>query len=197
MALLLEDVGQYAPASFHLPGIGDSEWRELCERYSNYRIEYTPEGDVLIMPGTDPITGARNADIGAELVFWAKQDRRGIACDSSTAFLLPSGARLSPDASWITLAQRDRIRAADQTIVTVPPFVIELKSASDNRRKFHEKMEDWIEAGVALGWAIDPELKRVTIYRASQAPEALDGLDAIDGEGPVAGFRLNLASIWA
>lgn len=55
----------------------------------------------------------------------------------------------------------------------------------------------WMETGVQLGWAIEPERKRVTIYRPGQPPEVRDGLEVIEGEGPIAGFRLNLAPILA
>ncbi len=46
------------------------------EQYADYRLEYTAEGDLLIMPPTDPETGARNAIIIEELSRWSRADGR-------------------------------------------------------------------------------------------------------------------------
>ena len=79
----------------------------------------------------------------------------------------------------------------------VPEFIIELKSATDSRRELHEKMAEWIEAGVQLGWLIDPERKRVTVYKPGIIPADFDNLDSIAGDAPVEGFVLDLTPVWA
>jgi Uma2 family endonuclease len=196
MPVVLEDLDLYLPVTLHKPDLTDQEWQQFCAKYSDYRIEYTAEGDLVLMPGTDPVTGFRNSWITAELLRWSIRDGNGKCCDSSTAFLLPSGARRSPDASWITNDQWQKIVAAKQPIAITPRFVIELKSSQDSRKKLHEKMVEWIENGVELAWAIDPERKQVTIYRPNQMPESVENADSICGEGPVAGFLLDLTLIW-
>ncbi len=51
--------------------------------------------------------------------------------------------------------------------------------------------------GVDLGWLIDGDEQTVYVYRAGQkGAEALNGPLKIAGEGPVAGFELDLADIW-
>jgi Uma2 family endonuclease len=57
-------------------------------------------------------------------------------------------------------------------------------------------MEEWIENGAQSGWLIDADLRTVRIYRPGRPAEELSGLDHILGEGPVAGFRLELQAIW-
>ena len=44
----------YMPLTLTAPGITDEQFQELCEQYENYRVEYTAEGDLLVMPPTDP-----------------------------------------------------------------------------------------------------------------------------------------------
>jgi hypothetical protein len=58
------------------------------------------------------------------------------------------------------------------------------------------KMRQWMENGAALGWLIDADRRTVYIYRTGAEPEKLVGVDHVDGEGPVKGFRLDLSSIW-
>ena len=58
-------------------------------------------------------------------------------------------------------------------------------------------MQEWIENGAQLAWLIQPETKTVTIYRPAAEPEHRTGIETIEGEGPVAGFVLDLRDIWA
>ena len=57
-------------------------------------------------------------------------------------------------------------------------------------------MEEWIAYGVDLAWVVDPFRKTVEIYRPNRELEVLEGGSAVEGEGPVAGFVLELGRIW-
>lgn len=59
-----------------------------------------------------------------------------------------------------------------------------------------EKMEEYVANGAQLGWLIDPETRSVSIYRPGREVETLSNVDSVAGEGPVAGFVLDLAKIW-
>jgi Uma2 family endonuclease len=50
--------------------------------------------------------------------------------------------------------------------------------------------------GTQLGWLIDPERRVVEIYRNGQGPETLENTERIAGDGPVAGFELDLRRVW-
>src|SRR4051794_14567914 len=69
--LMVEET--HLPITITVPGITDDQFQELCDRYDNYRIEYTAEGELLIMPPTDPETGMRNTAITAQLWNWARR----------------------------------------------------------------------------------------------------------------------------
>jgi len=59
-------------------------------------------------------------------------------------------------------------------------------------------MEEWLRAGVQLGWLIHPDKKTAYIYRAGQTDsERRVGINKLAGEGPVKGFKLDLKDIWA
>ena len=179
----------YLPLTLWVPNITDEQFQEFCEQYENYQLEYTADGELLIMPPTDPETGIQESIITAQLVNWAMAARKGAVTSPSAGFVLPSGARLSPDAAWMTF---DRVRQRP----TCPQFVIELVSPWDRSRTTRAKMREWISNGAELAWMIDPRTQTVTIYRPGQEPEVRTGINQIAGEGPVEGFILDLEKVW-
>ena len=70
-------------------------------------------------------------------------------------------------------------------------------SPSDTLTEAQAKMQEWIAAGVELGWLIDCDARTVIVYRPGQEPEARTGISELAGEGPVAGFVLPLEPLWA
>jgi Uma2 family endonuclease len=90
----------------------DEAFAQLCAEHTDLNLELSAEGELIITPQTYTWTGARNNEISAQLRNWARQDKRGVAFDSSTGWLLPNGARRSPDAAWIL---KDRIKDIDPT----------------------------------------------------------------------------------
>ena len=188
----------YLPAILTADPMTDEEFAELCSEHSDLSFEVTAEGDLIVMAPTYSLMGFRNQRIGRQLDTWAERDGRGIACDSSTGYLLPNSARRSPDASWTLLS---RVRALPEASKAgfwhlCPDFVIEIRSATDRTRVLQAKMEEWVENGAQLGWLIDPETETVTVYRPRREAEVLTGVDSVTGEGPVAGFELDLRAVW-
>ena len=48
-----------------------------------------------------------------------------------------------------------------------------------------------------LGWMLNPKKQTVTIFRRDREPEERAGVTEVAGEGPVAGFVLDLRPIWS
>ena len=188
----------------HLPAVltshpmTDAEFAALCSEHPDLFFEMTAEGELIIMAATFSIPGLRNTEINRQLANWAIQDRRGVVSDSSTGFVLPNGARRSPDAAW-TL--KSRVQQLDPAGLEgfwhlCPDFIIELRSPSDRPRAVREKMQEWIENGAALAWLIEPRERAITIYRPGCDPQKLVGIDSLPSDGPVEGFVLELPYVW-
>ena len=188
----------YLPATVTAAPMTDEEFTEFCSAYPDYFIEMTAEGEILIMPPAFSLTGWRNQMINVQLVSWAIRDGRGAATEASSGFLLPSGARRSPDAAW---TQKDRLRALTSRSWKgywhlSPDFVIELRSQTDRLPKLRDKMREWIDNGAQLGWLVDPERHAVEVYRPGREPEILIDPERVLGEGPVDGFVLETKAVW-
>lgn len=104
-----------------------------------------------------------------------------------------------PDAAWVEAARWDVLceEEKDGFSPICPDFVVELRSQTDRLPVLETKMEMWIANGAKVGWLIDPERKVMEIYRPGQAPEVLEQPSVVRGDGPVAGFELVLARVWA
>jgi Uma2 family endonuclease len=204
MQVVLPDVE--TRASFEVCGdevngerpLSDEEFFDFCMKNPDLHIERRSNGEIVIMPPAGMGTGYRNSDVSAQLRDWAKMDGRGVAFDSNTEFILPSGAAFAPDASWVLKNRLASLTKAEKELFgrLCPDFVIELKSPSDRLRSLKSKMDEWIANGAQLGWLIVPETRTVYIYWPGTPPEELSGVDFVAGEGLVAGFRLDLADIW-
>lgn len=173
------------------------EFAGLAANYPDLRMELTREGVIIIMPPAGGETGGKNANLTADLVIWNRQGKTGKVFDSSTAFMLPSGAKRSPDASWIPAADWEALSLEErqQFLPLCPDFVIELRSRTDRLSTVQEKMREYLDNGAKLGWLIDPKSKRVEIYRLGQEIEIVDNPISLSGEDVLPGFVLDLTGI--
>lgn len=175
----------------------DEQFFQLCQHHSDYRFERTASGALIVMSPTGGETSKRNLEIALQLGMWNKQTKLGVAFDSSGGFKLPNGAERSPDAAWVkkerwnalTPEQRQKFPPLS------PDFVVELCSPSDSLKKTQEKMQEYMDNQARLGWLIDPQSKRVEIYRQGQDVEVLNAPKTLSGEVILPGFVLDLVEI--
>jgi Uma2 family endonuclease len=180
------------------PPLTDEEFEKLCAANDFARLERTKEGKIVVNAPAGGDTSSGNIEIGAQLRDWWKQHRQGRVFDSSGGFFLPDGSVLNPDASYATADQMRGLTKEDRKhfLRLTPAFVIELLSASDSLTETKRKMETWIANGAKLGWLIDPYNRNVLIYEPGQAVR-LETADKVAGNGPVAGFVLDLTAVWS
>jgi Uma2 family endonuclease len=176
----------------------DDQFFVFCQVNRDLRIERTAEGDVLIMSPAGGASGARNADLTAQLQQWARTNRSGVAFDSSSGFTLPNGAIRSPDAAWVKRARMRALTDAEREkfLPLCPDFVVELLSPSDHLPTVRAKMEEYMANGALLGWLIDPTRRVVEVYRPGVALEQVENPAIVSGDPLLPGFQLDLAEIW-
>lgn len=181
-----------------LKPIDDDEFLKLSRENQDLQIEMTKDGDLIIMPGTGGLTGNRNARIIARAVIWAEKDGTGLCFDSDTIFRLPNGAKKLPAFSWVknekwnALTQEEK----EKILPFAPDFLIELRSPTDSLADLQAKMQEYVENKVSLGWLIDPQSKKVYVYRPNKQVEVLVNPTEISGEPLLKGFTLKLKGIW-
>lgn len=176
----------------------DEDFWQLCVANPEMRLERTAEGEVIFMPPAASDTGMRGAGIIGPLWEWNRKASLGKAFDSSAGLTLPNGAIRSPDAAWIRQARWDGLTRQEQSRFApiCPDFVVELRSRSDELADLRRKMQEYLENGARLGWLIDPQERRVYIYRSGQPVEMLDEPETVAGDPVLPGFALELSGIF-
>jgi Uma2 family endonuclease len=179
--------------------MSDDEYYEFCMANPDLWFERTAQGEIIIVPPAGWESDNQNADVVVQLGAWAKRDGRGQISGPTAEFFLPTGAAYSPDAAWTSNEKLSRLTKDQRRKFPhlCPEFIVEVMSPSDRLKPAQTKMEEWIRAGVQLGWLIYADKKTVYIYRAGQkCAEERSGITTLAGEGPVAGFELDLTEIW-
>ncbi len=176
----------------------DEQFTLICSTNRDLRLERTATGELVIMPPTEGETGKRNSSINAQLWLWNQQNQLGEVFDSSTGFKLPNGSTRSPDAAWIKKERWESLTSEQQKkfIPLCPDFLIELRSNSDSLSDLQQKMHEYLANGLVLGWLIDPQNKKVEVYKSNCPVEVISHPVSLSDENALLGFTLNLKDIF-
>ncbi|ACK65075.1 protein of unknown function DUF820 [Rippkaea orientalis PCC 8801] len=175
-------------------GLSDEQFYQLCQVNEDWKLEQTAKGELIIMPPVGAISGNRESEFNADVVIWNRQTKRGKVFSSSTIFSLPNGGKRSPDVAWIANERWEALTPEEQEKFPpiCPDFVIELRSRSDALNQLQEKMHEYLNSGLRLGWLIDPQTQQVEIYRQNQSVEIVSLPTTLSGEKVLPGFILEL-----
>jgi len=176
--------------------VNRDQFETLCKLNPELRLELTSAGELIVMSPTGWESSKRNGSLTAQTYNWNNRGKTGEIFDSSGGFTLPNGAVRSPDVTWISHAKLNAISLKVTFPTVVPDFVIELRSKSDRLKTIQEKMIEYRENGVRLGWLINPQDREVEIYRLGKAVELLRSPSELSGEDVLTDFVLDLTAIW-
>jgi Uma2 family endonuclease len=178
--------------------ITQEQFKKIATANRDLRLEKNAQGQLIIMPPTGGSTGKKNFYLAGQLFVWNESSQLGVAFDSSTAFHLPNGANRSPDVAWIRKEKWEQLTPdqQDDFAPLCPDFVIELRSKTDSLKPLREKMQEYIQNGLTLGWLIDPKGKTVEIYRRNREVEILQHPISLSGEDILPNFVMDLQKVF-
>lgn len=170
----------------------DEQFYRLCQVNQDWQLERTAKGELIVMPPVGGISGILEADFIADLGIWNRQTGLGKVFSSSTIFRLPNGGDRSPDAAWVSLERWQSLNSEQQEKFPpiCPDFVLELRSRTDELAPLREKMQEYLESGLRLGWLMNPQAQQVEIYRPNQSAEVINLPATLNGEDVLQGFQL-------
>ena len=176
----------------------EDQFLQLCSDNGDLRMELTANRELIIMPPNGLEGSSQELEVSSQVLIWAKQDGTGRAFGSNAGYTLPNGAVRAPAASWMPLSRWESLSRDDQTKFghTFPDFAIELRSPSDSLSDVQDKMTEYLENGVLLGFLLDPRQRRVYVYRPGQDVEVLEEPETVSGDPVLPGFVLDLTAIW-
>ena len=181
-----------------ISGMTDEQFYQFCRDNCDLKFERNAAGEILVMSPTGGETGIRNFDIIGQIWLWNNSYQLGYCFDSSTCFKFPNGANRSPDVAFIIKRRWEQLSSQEREIFPpiVPDFVLELMSPSDSLKVTQDKMQEYMNNGVKLGWLINRRHSKVEIYRQGEDKQVLDTPELIFGENVLPELTLNLQSIW-
>ncbi len=174
--------------------LNHEQFYKLCMANKEIAMERSPAGKLIIMSPVGGESGRQEANYIIDLGIWNRQTGLGEVFSSSTVFNLPNGGDRSPDAAWVQLDRWNALTPDQQTKFPpiCPDFVIELRSETDRLKPLQEKMQEYLDSGLRLGWLINPHGKTVEIYRPGQAVEVIKCPTTVSGEDILPGFVLTV-----
>ncbi|MDD1428782.1 Uma2 family endonuclease [Dolichospermum sp. ST_sed9] len=180
--------------NFNTVDFTDEQFYQLCQKNSDLKFERTSTGELIIMPPVGGESGNRESNLMIDVGIWNRQIELGYTFSSSTIFKLPNGGNRSPDVAWIKKERWEALTPEQKRKFPpiAPDFVIELRSATDDLKTLREKMVEYMDAGVKLGWLINPQQQQVEIYRLGKEVELRNLPTTLLGEDILLGFSLSL-----
>jgi Uma2 family endonuclease len=101
------------------------------------------------------------------------------------------------DVTYVS-AEVDARQTDEATVIDgVPTLIVEILSPSDTVEEINEKIDDYLDAGVALVWVIDPYRRTVAVYRPGAEPELVNARQALTAEPHLPGFSVPAARLFA
>ena len=156
------------------------------------------KGVLQKMPPAGFEHGICAAEIGSKLNVYVKTHKLGYVCGAETGFKIaqnPDTVR-APDASFVCQASIERQGIVKGYWEGAPDLAVEVISPGDTYAEVAEKVEEWLIAGCAMVWVINPRRETVEVYRSNEDFTVLRGTDILDGGDVVEGFRCQVQDIF-
>ena len=168
------------------------DFYQLCQANPEVPLELSRNGELIIMSPVGGESGNQEATLIGRVVMWNLQSELGFVFSSSTIFNLPGGGSRSPDVAWVKREKWEALTPIERQKFPpiCPDFVIELRSPSDRLKPLQEKMREYLDCGLRLGWLINPQDQNVEIYRPQQSVKVLTLPASLSGEEVLPGFDL-------
>ena len=170
------------------------QFYQLCIRNPELQLERNPQGELIIMSPVGGESGNKEANLIVDIGNWNRQTKLGKVFSSSTIFSLPKGGERSPDVAYVSLERWENLtqEERDGFPPMCPDFVIELRSKSDRLKPLQEKMQEYLDSGLRLGWLINPQQKQVEIYRPAMSVEVVSMPVILSGENVLPELNITL-----
>jgi Uma2 family endonuclease len=78
-----------------------------------------------------------------------------------------------------------------------PVLAVEILSPSNQWDEVTDKVQEYLAAGVAMVWVLDPVFRTVQVYRPGSEPEMFNSRQELTGEPHLPGFRTEVGRLFS
>ena len=101
-----------------------------------------------------------------------------------------------PDVSFVRAERLPPDDAWEKFLELAPDLAVEVVSPSDSANDVHEKVLEYLDAGVRLVWVVHPLRRTVTVYTPDRTARVLSEGDTLDGGDVLPGFTLAISDVF-
>lgn len=157
------------------------------------------QGELTVMTPAGGGHGKIAMTVGALLAAHVKSRQLGEVLAAETGFIIarnPDTVR-APDAAFIAKEHVPAGGLPEGFVPFGPDIAVEVLSPSDAQVDVEEKVEQWLQAGAAMVWVVNPRGRTVTVHRAGRDPRVLRDKDTLGGEEVCPGFSARVAEVFS
>lgn len=127
-----------------------------------------------------------------------KKNKLGCVCSAGTGYKISQNPDtvLAPDTSFIRQAAIDEKGIPKGYWEGAPDLAVEVISPSDTYTEVDEKVDEWLDAGCAMVWVINPRRETVAVYRSPEDMTVLHGDDILRGGDVIEGFACQVRDLF-
>lgn len=169
-------------------------WKQTDD---GYRYELV-KGVIRKMPFVGFEHGVLTSKIGSCLTEHNEEQSLGYVCGAGTGFKISTNPDtvLAPDAAFVHQTAIDEKGIPTGYWEGAPNLAVEVISPSDTYTEVAEKVDEWLNAGCAMVWVINPRRETVQVYRPTQDISVLRGDDMLDGGDVIEGFQCQVQDLF-
>lgn len=131
---------------------------------------------------------------------YARERDLGVTLADGVAYLLrrnPDTVRI-PNLSFIAWERVPATGFPEEGYwAGVPDLALEVVSPTDRAEEIHNKVQEYLEAGVVLVWVLWPRRKMVTVHAPGIDGRELRAEEVLDGGRVLPGFTIRVAELFA
>jgi Uma2 family endonuclease len=152
-------------------------------------------GELRTMGPAGSEHGAIIINLSVLLAVYVRQHKLGVVFGAETGFVLardPDVVR-GADVSFVKALRIPRTGIPKKFWEGVPDLAVEVVSPSDSLEEVEEKVDDYLNAGTALVWVVNPRRRTIAVHRSGQNPRILHEGGTLTGEDVIPGFECRVA----
>ena len=174
--------------------LSQEQFYQLCLKNPQLQLQRNIQGELIIISPVGGESGEKEANLIIDIGNWNRHSQLGKVFSSSTIFNLPNGGDRSPDVAWVSLEKWDSLTQQEKEGFPpiCPDFVIELSSKSDRLKPLQDKMIEYLNSGLRLGWLINPQQKQVEIISPNRSITVVNMPVQLSGEDVLPGLNITL-----
>lgn len=155
-------------------------------------------GELVRMSPAGFYHGAIASAVAMHLRLFVVRHQLGQVVTNDSGFILARGpdTMLGPDIAFVRADRLPPIEEQQSFLDLAPDLAVEVVSPSDSAGYVHDKVLEYLRAGVRLVWVIWPIRQTVSVYLPDRTSRELDREEFLDGGDVLPGFELKIAELF-